>query len=58
MNKLKTMDRTVRGNYLTYAFVIAAFVILSLLTRNPSFSPTLRGQLVPICAYVVREVMT
>jgi branched-chain amino acid transport system permease protein len=53
MNKLKTMDRTVRGNYLTYAFVIAAFVILSLLTRNPSFSPTLRGQLVPICAYVV-----
>ena len=53
MNKLKTMDRQVRGNYLTYLFVIAAFVILQLLTANPAFSPTLRGQLVPICAYVV-----
>ncbi|MBE6997202.1 MAG: branched-chain amino acid ABC transporter permease [Ruminococcaceae bacterium] len=47
------MDRQVRGNYLTYLFVIAAFVILQLLTANPAFSPTLRGQLVPICAYVV-----
>ncbi len=53
MNKLKTMDRAVRNNYLTYAFVVAAFVILSLLTADPGFSPTLRGQLVPICAYVV-----
>lgn len=53
MNKLKAMDRAVRKNYLTYAFVVAAFVILQRLSGNEGFSPTLRGQLVPICAYVV-----
>ena len=53
MNKLKTMDRAVRKNYLTYAFVVLAFAILQPLSGNAGFSPTLRGQLVPICAYVV-----
>ena len=50
MNKLKTMDRAVRNNYLTYAFVVAAFVILSLLTANPGFSPTLPGLPAARCA--------
>ena len=53
MSKLKNMDRAARRNLLTYAFVIAAFVILQLLSGDANFSPTLRGQLVPICAYVV-----
>ena len=53
MNKHKTLDRAARTNFLTYGFVIVAYVVLQLLCRNPSFSPTLRGQLVPICAYVV-----
>ena len=53
MSKLKAMDRTTRGNYLTYVFVIAAFVILQLLSGAQNFSPTLKGQFVPICAYVV-----
>ncbi len=50
---MKKLDRAARTNLLTYGFVILAFVILQLLSRSPSFSPTLRGQLVPICAYVV-----
>lgn len=53
MNKLKTIDRSVRRNFLTYAIVIVAYVLLQLLSSARGFSPTLRGQLVPICAYVV-----
>ena len=53
MNRLKTMDRSVRRNFLTYAVVIVAYVLLQSLSAMRGFSPTLRGQLVPICAYVV-----
>ncbi len=53
MKKILKMDKPLRKNILTYAFVIAAFVILQIYTSNPGSSPTLRGQLVPICAYVV-----
>ncbi len=53
MKALKTLDRSVRRNYLTYAIVIIAYVLLQALSASRGFSPTLRGQLVPICAYVV-----
>ncbi len=53
MNKLKSMSRTTRTNFLTYAFVIVAFIILQALSAGGKLSPTLQGQLVPICAYVV-----
>ena len=53
MKKLGKPDRTARTNYLTYAFVVVAFAVLQLLSRGAGFSPTLKGQLVPICAYVV-----
>ena len=53
MNKLKSINKTTRTNFLTYAFVIAAFVILQVLSTGGKLSPTLQGQLVPICAYVV-----
>ena len=52
MNRLK-LDRSLRRDYLTYAFVIVAYVILQVFSGTKGFSPTLRGQLVPICAYVV-----
>ena len=53
MKKLGKPDRAARTNYLTYAFVVVAFVVLQLLSQGAGFSPTLKGQLVPICAYVV-----
>lgn len=39
-------------NYITYAFVIVAFVVLYLLSNGGGLSSTLKGQLIPICAYV------
>ncbi len=53
MKRLKMPDRLVRKDFITYAVVIAAYLILQLLSSARGFSPTLRGQLVPICAYVV-----
>ena len=53
MNKLKTMGRQVRRNFLTYAVVIVAYALLQGFSTMRGFPPTLKGQLVPICAYVV-----
>ena len=54
--KISKMSRTNRGNFLTYGFVIAAYVILQLLAAGGSLSSSLRGMLVPLCAYVVMAV--
>ena len=53
MKRLNAMSRTSRVNFLTYALVIAAFVVLQALSMGGGLSATLQGQLVPVCAYVV-----
>ncbi|MDR0904844.1 MAG: branched-chain amino acid ABC transporter permease [Oscillospiraceae bacterium] len=51
----KLQKHTVNGIF-TYALVIVAFVAVQWLIRSGNISSTLRGQLVPICAYVVMAV--
>ena len=53
MNRLKSMSPATRTNFLTYAAVILTFAILQPLSAAGKISPTLQGQLVPVCAYVV-----
>lgn len=53
MNKLKNMSPATRTNFLTYAAVILIFAILQPMSMAGKLSPTLQGQLVPVCAYVV-----
>lgn len=55
MKKLN-LDKTTRNNFLTYAFVIATYVIIKIMIVGGSISPLLKGMLVPICAYVVMAV--
>ena len=55
MNKLN-LSKASRRNFLTYGFVIAAYVILQLLASGGHMSSMLKGQLVPICAYVVMAI--
>jgi len=50
---MKRLNKTSRSNFLTYGGVIIAFVILQILASGGLMSSTLKGQLVPICAYVV-----
>ena len=52
--KISKMSRTNRGNFLTYGFVIAAYIVLQLLSG--SLSSSLKGMLVPLCAYVVMAI--
>ena len=44
------------NNIITYGMVIAAFVILQVLNAGGMLSPSLQGQLVPICAYVTMAI--
>ncbi len=50
------LNKNTRKNTVTYAFVIAAYVILQLLASGGSMKASLRGMLVPICAYVVMAI--
>ena len=45
--------KTKRRNLLTYGFVILAYIILQSMITAGSISSSLKGMLVPICAYVV-----
>lgn len=52
----KTMNKTTRSNMVTYLMVILAFVIVQGMIATGSISSSLKGQLVPICAYIVMAI--
>ena len=52
MKKLR-INKSSRTNFLTYGMVILAYVIMQAMGSMGMISSTLKGQLVPICAYVV-----
>ena len=43
-------------NFITYSIVIAAYLLLQGLMMGNLLSPSIKGQLVPICAYVVMAI--
>ena len=53
---MKKLSKTSRRNFLTYALVILAFAILQSMSSAGAMSSSLKGMLVPICAYVVMAV--
>ena len=55
MKKLN-LNKTTRKNFLTYGLVIIAFVILQAMIAGGSITSSLKGMLVPICAYVVMAI--
>ena len=55
MKKLN-LTKTSRNNFLTYGFVILAYVVLQSIAAGGHMSSMLKGQLVPICAYVVMAI--
>ena len=58
MNKLKSYAASRRGRdtLLSFGIVIAAFIIVQALIAGGMISSSLKGMLVPICAYVVMAV--
>ncbi len=56
MKKLTPSRKRLINNSITYGMVIAAYVILQLLNAGGVLSPSLQGQLVPICAYITMAI--
>ena len=53
---MKNIKKTTKQDFITYLAVIAAFVILTVMGESGMLSRSLRGQLVPICCYIVMAV--
>ena len=57
MRRLINLKRVeARGIYLTYFIVIIAYVICQTMSSTRILSSTMRGMLVPICAYMVMSI--
>ena len=56
MKKLSPGRKRLVNNCITYGIVIAAFIILQICNAGGLLSPSIQGQLVPICAYVVMAI--
>ena len=53
---MKKMNKTFISNTITYAMVIAAYIIMMLLQENGMLTRSMKGQLIPICVYIVMAV--
>ena len=50
------LKKSTINNLISYGIVIVAFVVVQLVQRAGLISRSLRGQLVPICVYIVMAV--
>ena len=53
---MKKTGKTLVSNLITYGIVIAAFIICQMMIQNGQMTRSFKGQLVPICVYVVMAV--
>ena len=53
---MKKLNKTFVQNAITYALVIAAFIIMTVLMNAGMLTRSMKGQLVPICVYIVMAV--
>ncbi len=53
---MRKAKKTALNNLITYGMVIVAFIICQVLIENGQMTRALKGQLVPICVYVVMAV--
>ena len=53
---MKKLSKNTISNFITYGIVIAAFVVVTILMNAGALSRSMKGQLVPICVYIVMAV--
>lgn len=53
MNKARALKPSARQNIISYALVVAAFLVIQVLLGQGLLSRSIQGQLVPICCYIV-----
>lgn len=56
MLKKISLNKTTKSNFITYGIVIAAYLIMEAFLAGGMVSSLLKGQLVPICVYVVMAI--
>ncbi len=56
MKALKKPGKNLVNNLITYVIVVAAYIVCQILIGNGTMTRSLRGQLVPICVYIVMAV--
>ena len=56
MKALKKPGKNLVNNLITYAIVVATYIVCQILIGNGIMTRSLRGQLVPICVYIVMAV--
>lgn len=54
--KIKSLNHNFRRSLVTYGIVIAAFVLIQIISGMGLLTNSLSGQLVPICAYIIMAV--
>lgn len=50
------LSKKAKENYFTYALVVAAYLVMQLLLNSGGLNSSLKGQIVPICAYIVLAI--
>ena len=53
---MNTKKKRFMVNLITYAVLVILFIVLTVMINNKSISRTLKGQLVPICSWIVMAV--
>ncbi len=53
---MKKLSKTARSNIITYGIVIVAFIVCQLVINAGGMTKSLKGQLVPICVYIVMAI--
>jgi len=53
---MKKMNKTFISNCITYAMVIVAFAVMMILQEAGMLTRSMRGQLIPICVYIVMAI--
>ena len=56
VNKFKNMNTVTKRNTVTYAIVIAAYLIIQMLVMTGSISSLMKGLLVPMCVYAIAAI--
>ncbi|MDD6023570.1 MAG: branched-chain amino acid ABC transporter permease [Oscillospiraceae bacterium] len=49
---MKKLSKSTRSNFITYGIVVAAFIVMQILSSGGKLSSSLSGQLIPICVYI------
>ena len=56
MIKSKVRNKTWKENAVTYAIVIAAYIIIQIMLKGGHVSSLMKGLLVPVCIHVIMAV--